>query len=266
MDNPIGIFDSGLGGLTVVREIVKQLPQENIIYFGDTARVPYGTKSAETVTRFALQNARFLGHFNIKVLVVACHTASALSLTALRANFAFPVVGVIRPGCSSALKQSVNRIGVIGTEATISSRAYQKMLIEMNGNVEVIGQSCPLLVPLVEEGWLTNEITRLIILEYLNVFRKKTIDTLILGCTHYPLLKPILQKELGSKVSLIDTAEATTVEVKTVLEQKELISLQKTNGKQRFFVSDMPQKFSKVASMFFGKKIGEVKRIDIEEY
>lgn len=262
----IGVFDSGIGGLTVVKALLKHLPQETIVYFGDTARVPYGTKSAATVLKFAFQNTRFLLEQNIKLLIVACNTATALSLEALQKEFSLPIVGVIEPGVKVALAVSgKKRIGVIGTTATITSQAYEKLLHTHDGGAVVCEQACPLFVPLVEEGWLDKQVTELVAAEYLAGMKRTGIDTLILGCTHYPLLKGIIGKVMGSNVALIDSAEAVALESKRILEEK---SMQKANGKGEafYFVSDAPEKFIQVGQNIIAEKILQATQIDIERY
>lgn len=262
----IGVFDSGVGGLTVVKALVKYLPAETIIYFGDTARVPYGTKSAATVTKFSFQNTRFLLEQNIKLLVVACNTATALSLEALQKNFPLPIIGVIEPGVKMALRSSSKKkIGVIGTTATIASQAYKRFLHKSDKDVVVCEQACPLFVPLVEEGWTVKQVTELIASEYLAGLKRVGIDTLILGCTHYPLLKEVIGKVMGAEVELIDSAEAVALEVKKILENK---NLSDTNGKGGafYFVSDTPEKFIGVGQHLVGEKIQQATQIDIEKY
>src|SRR5262245_7321568 len=205
---PIGIFDSGLGGLTVVRQIHKVLPQEDLIYLGDTARVPYGTKSPSTVTRFACEDTQFLMQRNVKAVVVACNTCSAWALPMLEQKFPVPTFGVIVPGVRAALERTRNqRIGVIGTTATIRSRAYSNGILAVGG-AKVFTQACPLLVPLVEEGWLNHSVTLAVLREYLRPMLANRIDTLVLGCTHYPLLKKAIQKVAGKKIALVDSAES----------------------------------------------------------
>ncbi|MCX8010152.1 MAG: glutamate racemase, partial [Ignavibacteria bacterium] len=201
---PIGIFDSGIGGLTVVKEIINLLPNENLIYFGDTARVPYGNKSNETIKHYSIQNTKFLLHHNVKMIVVACNSASSIALDVVSNYTDIPVIGVIKPGALSAVANTKNkRIVVIGTHATISNKAYEKEITNLNGNVQVMGKACPLFVPIVEEGWQNNEIAFLTAKEYLAPLKKFYFDTLILGCTHYPLLKKVIQRVVGEEVTLI---------------------------------------------------------------
>ncbi|HBU69684.1 MAG TPA: glutamate racemase [Elusimicrobia bacterium] len=260
--NPIGIFDSGLGGLTVMSEIIRLMPKEDIVYFGDTARVPYGSKSKEAVTRFSLEIADFLIKQKVKIIVVACNTASAFALAALQKKLNIPVIGVIVPGARAALARSKNlRIGVIGTEGTIKSESYAGELMNNNSRVRVFARPCPLFVPLVEEGWLNHAVTRDIAEEYLKPFSKNNIDTLVLGCTHYPLLKNVIGKVLGKKAALIDSATATAVEVKNILSASGQEG--KSKGSYRFFVSDSPEKFKKIGQRFLKHKIKTVKKIEL---
>jgi glutamate racemase len=263
-DKPIGIFDSGLGGLSVVKEIIKILPNEDIIYFGDTARVPYGTKSKRTIEKFSCQSVHFLTRFRVKIVVVACNTSSSLALNLLKRTFKMPIVGVVEPGAKEAiLKSKYGRIGVIGTRATISSGVYQKALKSYKKNIKIFATSCPLFVPLVEEGWLNGNITKAVALKYLSPLKKRKIDTLILGCTHYPLIKPTIKRILGAKVELIDSAMAVAKEVKCILEEKRLKCINyRHKAKYHFFVSDEPYAFAKAGSKFLGRKIVSVERVN----
>lgn len=265
-EKPIGIFDSGIGGLTVVKEVLKQLPGENIIYFGDTARVPYGTKSEKTVIKFSLQNTQFLSGFNIKLLIVACNTASAVGLDVLREKFSFPVIGVIEPGARAALRLTKNkRIGIIGTEATISSQAYVKLIRKIDSSTRTFSQACPLLVSLVEEGWLEGRITSAVVKKYLGPLKKESIDSLILGCTHYPLLKPLLRREMRG-VALIDSAREVVTEVKEILQSKNMLRPGERIPYRRYCVSDAPARFRRIGKRFLGEDISPVKQVEIEKY
>ena len=259
----IGIFDSGLGGLTVQSEITRLLPGEDTIYLGDTARVPYGTKSADTVTRFSIEIADFLRTLNIKILVVACNTASAYAIEALSDKFNIPVVGVIKPGArSAALATLTKKIGVIGTEGTIRSGAYVQAVKEIDPDIEVQVKACPLFVPLVEEGFLAGEITELVAKEYLGLFKDGGLDALVLGCTHYPLLKDVISKTLGPGVSLIDSAEATAFEVARVLKQRALLNDE--GGTHRFFVTDSPERFVDVGKSFLHDKLDSAELVKLQ--
>jgi glutamate racemase len=265
MDNrPIGIFDSGLGGLTVVREIRNILPDEEIIYFGDTARVPYGTKSKDTVTRFSRQNIKFLLRFNVKLIVVACNTASSLSLPVLARSFKVPIIGVIKPGVRKALEGKRRKIiGVIGTRATVLSGAYEAMLRKFDSSMKIVSKPCPLFVPIVEEGWLDSSVTANIIKEYLSEFKRKKVGSLILGCTHYPLLKPAIKRYMGKDVELIDSACETAKMVKNILTDKGLRCKKRRSARHRYFVSDEPSVFRSVGGMFLGDRIDSIKKVRI---
>ena len=264
-NNPIGIFDSGFGGLTVMSAVARLLPSEDIIYFGDTAHVPYGSKSREVVTSFSLAIANFLLTHKVKMIVIACNTASAFALSALKRRLLVPVIGVIDPGAKAALAvSSAGRIGVIGTEGTIHSHAYRAAIIRIDRHAKVFGSACPLFVPLVEEGWCDHPVTRQITGEYLAPLKKHTIDTLVLGCTHYPLLKKVLQKSIGPRIRLIDSAEATASEVAETLRSRGAAA-SKRKGRQYFFVSDAPQKFKTIGQMFLGYPLRSVKKVVLKE-
>ncbi len=259
----IGIFDSGLGGLTVMSAITKLMPKENIIYFGDTAHVPYGSKSKKVVTNFALGISKFLVRHNVKLIVVACNTASAFSLETLKKYIKVPVIGVIEAGSVMAAENTKNKkIAVIGTEGTIKSDAYAKEIKKHDKKIKCFSRACPLFVPLVEEGWLDNKVTEQIIKIYLNDIVNKDIDTVILGCTHYPLLKNTIQKVVGKKISIIDSATAVAFEVQKLLKEQNLTN-STGKGSLAFFVSDSPEKFQKLGSKFFNKKIINVNKVEI---
>jgi len=263
---PIGVFDSGIGGLTVVKELSRLLPNEKIIYFGDTARVPYGNKSKETIIHYSLQIAYFLLKKKIKMLVVACNSASSVSLPTLKRHFHIPIIGVIEPGAKSAIASSIkNNIGVIGTLGTVSSLAYKKALKKINRSVKVHQRACPLFVPLAEDGWNETKIAQDISDEYLNGLAKKGIDSLILGCTHYPLLKNVIQNSVGKKVNLIDSGVETAKEVKHILEKRNLLNNHKQSGRNHsvFFVSDFPHKFKEVSQRFLSKELTHVHKVKL---
>jgi glutamate racemase len=248
---PIGIFDSGVGGLTVAREIHRVLPCEDLIYLGDTARVPYGTKSPSTVVRFACEDTQFLVQQNVKAVVVACNTCSAWALPMLEKKFQVPIFGVIAPGVHEALKRSRNgRIGIIGTSATIRSNAYSLGVTARSESAKVFARACPLLVPLVEEGWTNHKVTREVLREYLGPLTRQRIDTLILGCTHYPLLKPAIRKVVGPRVALVDSAEACARYVRDRLQKQRLLSARKRTGIIQPFVTDEADRFDAVAKRF----------------
>ncbi len=259
----IGIFDSGVGGLTVVRAVNSLLPGESVVYFGDTARLPYGSKSPETVIRFAIEDAEFLLGKGLKLLVVACNTASSVSLPALREFADVPVIGVIEPGAKAAAGITESGIvGVIGTLGTISSGAYQKALKSFDSVNRVIAQPAPLLVPLVEEGLLDHSITEMILKEYTAPLVNEGIDTLVLGCTHYPLLRDALSGILGEGIRLIDSAESTADEVASILDTEGLSS-DFLQGENSFYVSDIPLKFQEIAQRFLGKAVPLVTQIEV---
>jgi glutamate racemase len=258
----IGIFDSGIGGLTVLHCVARLLPHERLIYLGDTARAPYGTKSAETVREYAFDNADFLVDKGIKLLVVACNSASAVALDALKARYALPVVGVVEPGARAAAESTRNgKIGVIGTEATIASGAYSRALRALKADLEVYTRACPLFVPIAEEGWVDNEVARQTVALYLASLATSGIDTLILGCTHYPLLKDAIGSFLGPTVTLVDSAEAAARVVSERLGEHGL--LRRTGeGGTSFFVTDVPERFVRVGWRFLGERIESAVRIE----
>lgn len=259
-NRPIGIFDSGIGGLTAVRQLIKFLPNEDIIYLGDTARVPYGNKSESTVKRFSIENALYLLKHNVKLIIVACNTSSSLAINELKKKFKIPIVGVIDPGVKNALAQTNNkRIGIIGTNATIDSGAYQRRILQADPSIKVFAVSCPLFVPLVEEGWLDKNITIDIIRKYLISLKKKNIDTLILGCTHYPLLKSSISKVMGPGVYLVDSATQVALSVKYLMRERGISANRKKNGKTEFYLTDTPYMFEKTASKFLGQRLTHVK-------
>lgn len=258
---PIGIFDSGVGGLTVVSQVRKILPHEDIVYFGDTARVPYGTKSKETVTKFSVENVEFLMRHNVKLILVACNTASSLSLDFLKRCFRVPILGVIAPGAKAAGRYTrTGRVGVIGTSATIRSGAYEKAITRQSARNRVFSQSCPLFVPLVEEGWLDTAVAREVAAAYLKPLKAKKVDTLILGCTHYPLLKGVIGAFMGKGVLLVDSAEEAAREAKAVLDVNGLLNTFNKSGREKFFVSDEPPRFMAMAKRFLRRRIQCVKR------
>jgi glutamate racemase len=262
---PIGVFDSGIGGLTVLREIFEKLPAENTIYLGDTARVPYGIRSPETVTRYSFENTRFLSSKDIKLLVIACNTASSVSLEAVRGGFPVPVVGVIGPGAKAAASATKNRrVGVIGTEATVRSGAYAETIKALDRRIEVFSMACPLFVPLVEEGWTEGRITEMVADKYLSEIIIKDIDTLVLGCTHYPLLKPVFSHLLGDQVRLIDSAIETADEISKTLGDRALLNMSSGPGIHEFYVTDAPGKFLAVGERFLGRRIEHIETVHIE--
>ncbi len=261
---PIGIFDSGVGGLTVVRKMRELLPNERLIYFGDTARVPYGTKSELTVRKYAAEDTALLLRYEPKLIVVACNTVSALALDVVEETAkGIGVLGVIKAGAKLAIEKSVGkRVGVIGTQATIASYAYQRELHRLNKDVQVFAKACPLFVPLAEEGFAQHEATKLIAKEYLAELLDSHVDTLILGCTHYPLLKPTIREVVGKGIELVDSAEAIACEVRAYLAEHRLLS-EAMPAMPRVLVSDMPQRFRTVAERFLGLELGEVELVAI---
>ena len=260
----IGVFDSGMGGLTVLHSIMETLPHENLVYLGDTARVPYGTKSARTVTQYSLEIASFLVEANIKALVVACNTASAVALPALREKYSLPVIGMIEPAAKKAVRATKNgHIGVIGTEGTVRSGAYEKAINELGSDFNIISNPCPLFVPLAEEGWVDNDIALLTAEKYLAEFKKSHVDTLILGCTHFPLFKETIKKVMEDKVTLIDSGEEAAIELKDLL-QKSGDNVTDGKPQRRYYVTDAPERFRKLGARFLSEKIGEVLHVEQE--
>ncbi len=264
---PIGVFDSGIGGLTVVRELLHQLPHESLIYFGDTARVPYGNKSPATVRRYASEIMEFLVARDVKMIVIACNTASSHALEHLAQAAPVPVEGVIEPGARAAVQASRSKkIGVIGTAGTIRSGAYGRAIKTLAPDATVVEQACPLLVPLVEEGWLDRPATRLIAEEYVAPLARRGIDTLVLGCTHYPLLKPLLAEILGPSSSLIDSAEETAATVARRLAASTLRAPDDTHPHAHFVVSDAPESFERVGAAFLGERVRDIETVPLGEH
>ena len=269
-EKPIAVFDSGLGGLTVFREILRQLPDENLIYFGDTARVPYGSKSRETIIHYTEQILNFLRTKEVKAIVVACNTVSAYALEELKDRVEVPIIGVVKPGAYAAVKQTkTRRIGVMGTEGTVRSGLYPTYIHEIDPSVLVFQKPCPLIVPLVEEGLWEDPLTTDAVRRYTRVFREEHIDTVIMGCTHYPLVRDTIRKVLGDDVTLVNPAYETTAALRRVLEEKGLLRTMDapvTGPPYRFYVSDDPEKFKEFASRVLRFEIPEPRKIDIEAY
>ena len=260
---PIGVFDSGIGGMTVVRALTHHLPHENIIYFGDTARVPYGPKSPQVVREYALQDTDVLLRHDVKLIVIACNTVSAVALDVVQKRAKVPVVGVILPGAEAAVRATKNkRIGVIGTVGTIFSNAYTNAIRQIAPDVKVFSQPCPLFVPLAEEGWIDHKATELITKEYIFPLTLEKIDVLVLGCTHYPILRNVIGKVLHQSVTLIDSGEATALVVKNMLAELKLNNTSALKPNLQFYVSDVPHKFAEVGERFLGKKLGKVHRVE----
>lgn len=259
----IGIFDSGIGGLTVLSRIAARMPGEDVIYLGDTARVPYGTKSADTVVRYARACASVLLARNIKALVVACNTASAFALEALRAELRVPVIGVVEPGARAATFCTRHgRIGVIGTAGTVASGAYPRAIAALAPESQVFCAACPLFVPLAEEGWVEGEVPEGIARKYLAELLENDIDTLVLGCTHYPLLAPVIQAAAGPQVALVDSAEETAAAVEALLDSRGLRNPREGGGQRKFLVSDAPENIVRVGARFLGESLGDVEWVD----
>lgn len=258
----IGIFDSGVGGLTVVHRMIEALPNEHLVYLGDTARYPYGTKSATVVSQYTLENAKFLLDTGVKLLVVACNTMSAVALETLRASTDVPVVGVIEPGARAAVAATRNRkIGIIGTEGTIASGSYTRALRALDASLEIYTRACPLFVALAEEGWVDNAIAEQAAAMYLASLRQSRIDTLVLGCTHYPLLAPTIAAYLGPEVQLVDSATETAREVAALLAARGLAA-PAGPGSTSFFVTDVPDRFIRIGSRFLGSAVDSAVRIE----
>lgn len=261
---PIGVFDSGIGGLTVVRELMAQLPNESIIYFGDTARVPYGPKSPDTVLRYSREIVGFLEKQGVKAVVIACNTATAHALPALREEIGIPILGVIEPGArAAAAATKTGRVGVIGTAGTIKSGAYEKEIKRLLPEAFVFSQACPLFVALVEEGWIDDEATRLIADRYLTPVAEACTDTLVLGCTHYPLLKSVIGRVVGREVRLIDSAAETARKTAEILRAEKLQSERRDEARYRFIASDAPEQFLSVGQRFLGSSIDRVETITL---
>ncbi len=270
-ERPIGIFDSGLGGLTAAGELARLLPSEHIIYFGDTGRVPYGSRSKETILKYANQDVAFLKSFDLKAIVIACGTVSTVAIEQLKMQNDLPIVGVVEPAAMMAAKVTQNgKVGLIGTSASVNSGAYEKVIASVSLDINVTAQACPLLVPLIEAGRVHEGdcVTETVLSEYLEPMKKAQVDTLVLGCTHYPLLKGMIAKQMGDHVTLIDTGEECAKHVAILLKEQDLLtSHTQTEGKRQYFVSDAPEGFVRTASFFLGEQIEDaVERVDIDTY
>ncbi|MCX8014501.1 MAG: glutamate racemase [candidate division WOR-3 bacterium] len=263
---PIGVFDSGVGGLTVVKALRKILPNEDIIYFGDTARVPYGTKSTPVITQFAFQDTKFLINRKVKLIVVACHTVSSVCLPELKKSFKIPIIGVIEPGAKAVVKATRNkRVGIIGTQATILAGAYERAIKALDPQIEIIAKPTPLFVPLVEEGWLSSPITLQVAKTYLSVMIDEDIDTILLGCTHYPLLKNVLRKLFAKKIKIIDASLETAIETKNTLAHLGLLTDNKNKGILKVYLSDLSSNFLEIGERFLNINLGNVFRASLSE-
>ena len=268
-DAPVGVFDSGVGGLTVAREIMRNLPSEKIVYFGDTARVPYGSKSKETVIRYSRQIIRFLQEQQVKAIVVACTTASAFALDTVRDEFDIPIIGVIESGAKVAAARTRNkRVGIIGTVGTVGSGIHAQYLKKLDPEITVFGKACPLFVPLVEEGWLHDPVTVEVASRYLKELQDKDVDTLILGCTHYPLIRSTIRQVMGEEVCLVNPAYETALELGKLLEEQGLSSTgtEQKEFPYRFYVSDLADEFKEFANSILPYDVEMTKKIDIEKY
>jgi len=261
---PIGIFDSGVGGLTVVRAIERRLPNESLIYLGDTARIPYGVRSPATVERYALECAAFIQAKGVKAIVIACNTASALAANYLRSQCTVPVIGVIRPGSRRAVEQTRNgHIGVIATEATVASGAYERAMLAMRSGLEITSRACPLFVPLAEEGWLSHPVTFQVAEEYLAELRSSGVDTLVLGCTHYPILRPVIERTLGDQIRYVDSGEAVAETLAEMLEADGLAGEGGAPRTDKFYVTDSAVRFRRVAELFLGRPLESVETVEL---
>ena len=267
---PIGVFDSGVGGLTVLKELIRRLPNERYVYFGDMARAPYGPKSRATVTGFSRQIVRFLMQQDVKAIVVACNTASAIALDAVEAEFDLPFIGVVKPGAKSAADATqTGHIGLIGTEATITSGIYESYLQDYRPDIKLTGKACPLFVSLVEEGCIEDPVTTEIARRYISGFRDTDIDTLIMGCTHFPMIEDTIQRAAGEHVRLVNPAYETARATKALLEEKDLLndeSIPVDEEAYRFYVSDAPDRFRRIADLFLPLSIAGARQVAIEEY
>lgn len=265
-DKPIGVFDSGIGGLTVVRALMERLPEEDFIYFGDSARVPYGSKRPETVRRFSRENLEFLKSKDVKLIVFACNTASALALPALRNEEPLPMTGVILPGARSAAAATGNgRVAVIGTTATVRSGAYEEAIMSINSDISIISTPCPLFVSLAEEGWTDNDVARLTAEKYLSPAIEFGADTLVLGCTHYPLLKGVISSVMGPEVTLVDSATECAVEVESILESGSMKSSSGREGSIKVYMSDLPYRFRETGERFLSRSIGDIEKVQMQK-
>lgn len=261
---PIGIFDSGLGGLTIYKAIREKLPAEDLVYLGDTARVPYGSKSAGTVRQFSLQISRFLMDIPVKMIVVACNTASSAALNLLRKTLPVPVLGVIDPVAEKVVASECHSVAVIGTTGTINSNAYRNSLFERGFSGEITQNACPLFVPLVEEGWAEHPVTEMVAREYLQFIKEKSPESMILGCTHYPLLENTIRKVVGTRINIVDSPGIVAEQVRVVLNRENLVNTKEADGTQAFYLTDYPQKFEEISYHFLGQKLDNVQQIEVE--
>jgi len=255
-ERPIGIFDSGLGGLTVIKEIKKTLPDENIVYLGDTARVPYGTRGKQTVIKFSLQDAKFLLKHEVKCIVIACNTASALAFRAVEREITIPVFDVVSAGAKEAVRLTKNKkIGVIGTRGTVASHAYKNFVSKLAPETEMYEKACPLFVPLIEEDEIEGELILILADKYLGSVKKAGVDTLVLGCTHYPIIEKVIRKEMGKEVILVNSGKEVAKELLVYLKKKQMLAPENNKPGDEYFVTDLTQRFIKVAEMFLGESL-----------
>ena len=266
-NRPIGIFDSGLGGLTVFNEIIKILPNENIVYFGDTARVPYGSRSKETVAKYTFQTINFLISKNVKSIVIACNTATAMALKEAQEKYNIPIIGVIEAGARAAASCTSNKIvGVIGTQGTINSKAYNLEVGKLDKDIVIIDKACPLFAPIVEEGWANTDIAFLAAKKYLYELKDKNIDSLVLGCTHYPLLKGAISEVMGNDIKLVNPAEETAKDLNNILERDNIFKNDGKYGIYEYYVSGIPENFANIAKEFINQELEYVKNVEIQKY
>lgn len=266
-NRPIGVFDSGLGGLTVLKEINKILPNENIVYFGDTARVPYGSRSKDTVIQYTFQAINFLISKNVKAIVIACNTATARALKLAQEKYDIPIIGVIEAGARTAAYTTKNNmVGVIGTQGTINSKAYNVEISKLNKDIRIIDKACPLFVPIVEEGWSNTDVAYLTAKRYLQELIDQGIDSLVLGCTHYPLLRKTIGEVVGDNIILVNPAKETAKDLEKVLQLKNLLKVEDTKSNYQYYVSDIPEKFALLASEFLNIEIDNINNVDIQKY
>ncbi|MDE5777687.1 MAG: glutamate racemase [Lachnospiraceae bacterium] len=267
MNNPIGVFDSGVGGLTVAREIMRQLPNEDLVYFGDTARVPYGSKSKKTVLKYSRQIVRFLLTKNVKAIVAACNTASALALDEIAAEIDIPIIGVVKPGAKMAVETTkTGNVGVIGTESTVKSGIYNDYIRELNSDITVVSKACPLFVPLVEEGLLEDRVTDDIVGRYLHEMKEYKVDSLVLGCTHYPLIRNTIKRYMGENVNLVNPAFETAKSLKEMLTEQKLLNEEMHKPQYEYYVSDGVDKFISFADSVLPCRVTDTTVVDIESY
>lgn len=267
MNNPIGVFDSGVGGLTVARELMRQLPNEDLVYFGDTARVPYGSKSKKTVLKYSRQIVRFLRTKDVKAIVVACNTASALALDEIAAEIDIPIIGVVKPGAKMAVETTkTGNVGVIGTESTIKSGIYNEYIRELNPEITVVSKACPLFVPLVEEGLIEDRVTDDIVSRYLQEMKEYRVDALVLGCTHYPLIRNTIKRFVGDSVHLVNPAFETAKSLKELLTEQGILNMDKHKPEYEYYVSDGVDKFISFADSVLPCHVTDTRVVDIESY